>query len=324
MAFDGITIAAMVQELHRNLDGGRFNRRLHSRRQIELLITGKGANGQCRLLLSAERSPSLLIYFTSKNKPSPDDMRRIFLGTASEEAYRQCKDFRYTEAAGTGTCGRSLSWSICNELGDPCKKVLIMELMGKHSNIIFCDDKNMILDSIKHVSSHMSSVREVLPGREYFIPQTQDKLDPLTVDEETFIEVVCKKPCNISRAIYSSLTGNQSCCCGGSLVPGLLWMEVMRRRLWTRRHRCICYHTFCRLMDQVREGDFTPILFTVGKSLWNTEFLLLQQYGPEYHSVEFGKCFRNAGDLLCDKEYTDPYSPEIFGSEENRADCAGA
>ena len=53
-----------------------------------------------------------------------------------------------------------------NELGDPCKKVLIMELMGKHSNIIFCDDKGMILDSIKHVSSHMSSVREVLPGRE--------------------------------------------------------------------------------------------------------------------------------------------------------------
>ncbi len=45
----------------------------------------------------------------------------------------------------------------------------------------------MILDSIKHVSSHMSSVREVLPGREYFIPKTQDKLDPLTVSEEEFL-----------------------------------------------------------------------------------------------------------------------------------------
>ena len=94
-----------------------------------------------------------------------------------------------------------------NELGDPCKKVLIMELMGKHSNIIFCDDKGMILDSIKHVSSHMSSVREVLPGREYFIPKTQDKLDPLTVSEEEFCDVVCRKPCNVSRAVYSSLTG---------------------------------------------------------------------------------------------------------------------
>ena len=87
-----------------------------------------------------------------------------------------------------------------NELGDPCKKVLIMELMGKHSNLIFCREDGMILDSIKHVSSHMSSVREVLPGRDYFLPHTQEKSDPLTITEAEFIERVCSKPCNISKA----------------------------------------------------------------------------------------------------------------------------
>lgn len=81
-----------------------------------------------------------------------------------------------------------------NEMGDPCKKILIMELMGKHSNIIFCDENRMVLDSIKHVSSHMSSVREVLPGRQYFLPQTQEKSDPLTINEEEFISAVCKSP----------------------------------------------------------------------------------------------------------------------------------
>ena len=80
-----------------------------------------------------------------------------------------------------------------NELGDPCRKRLIMELMGKHSNIIFCDEKGMILDSIKHVSSHMSSVREVLPGREYFIPNTRDKENPLTVSEEEFTRTYLQK-----------------------------------------------------------------------------------------------------------------------------------
>ena len=80
-----------------------------------------------------------------------------------------------------------------NELGDPCRKRLIMELMGKHSNIIFCDEKGMILDSIKHVSSHMSSVREVLPGREYFIPNTRDKENPLTVSEEEFTQTHLQK-----------------------------------------------------------------------------------------------------------------------------------
>ncbi len=69
MAFDGITIAAMVQELHKNLDNGRFNK-IAQPEADALMITGKGANGQCRLFVSA--SPSLpLIYFTGKNKPSP-------------------------------------------------------------------------------------------------------------------------------------------------------------------------------------------------------------------------------------------------------------
>ena len=201
MAFDGITIAAMVKELHLNLDGGRFNK-IAQPEADELLITGKGANGQCRLLLSASASLPL-IYFTSKNKPSPMTapnfcmLLRKHIGSARVSDIRQPGMERVV----------MFELEHLNELGDPCKKVLIMELMGKHSNIIFCDDKGMILDSIKHVSSHMSSVREVLPGREYFIPKTQDKLDPLTVSEEEFYDVVCRKPCNVSRAVYSSLTG---------------------------------------------------------------------------------------------------------------------
>ncbi len=65
----------------------------------------------------------------------------------------------------------------------------------------------MILDSIKHVSSHMSSVSEVLPGRDYFLPQTQEKYDPLTITEKDFRNLVCKKPCNTAKANYTTLTG---------------------------------------------------------------------------------------------------------------------
>ena len=76
----------------------------------------------------------------------------------------------------------------------------------KHSNIIFCNDKGMILDSIKHVSAHMSSVREVLPGRDYFIPDTMNKLDPLQIDRETFVTALKEKPMALSKAIYTSFT----------------------------------------------------------------------------------------------------------------------
>ena len=153
MAFDGITIAAMVQELNRYLNGGRFNK-IAQPEADELLITGKGPLGQCRLLMSASASLPL-IYFTQKNKVSPLTapnfcmLLRKHIGSARISRISQPGLERVVE----------FELEHLNELGDPCKKVLIMELMGKHSNIIFCDDKRMILDSIKHVSSHMSSVR---------------------------------------------------------------------------------------------------------------------------------------------------------------------
>ena len=68
-----------------------------------------------------------------------------------------------------------------DEMGDLCRKKLIVEIMGKHSNIIFCKEDGTIIDSIKHVSAQVSSVREVLPGRTYFIPRPLPKENPLSV-----------------------------------------------------------------------------------------------------------------------------------------------
>ena len=280
MAFDGITIAAMVKELHLNLDGGRFNK-IAQPEADELLITGKGANGQCRLLLSASASLPL-IYFTSKNKPSPMTAPNFCMLLRKHIGSARISDIRQPGME------RVVMFELehLNELGDPCKKVLIMELMGKHSNIIFCDDKGMILDSIKHVSSHMSSVREVLPGREYFIPKTQDKLDPLTVSEEEFCDVVCRKPCNISRAVYSSLTGISPVVaeeiCFRASIDGSDAAQSLDEAA-----RVHLYHTFRRLMDQVVEGDFSPNIVYRGEEPVEYGVFAFQQYGPEYHSVEF-------------------------------------
>ena len=61
-----------------------------------------------------------------------------------------------------------------DEMGDLCRHTLVLELMGKYSNLIFIDQNGVIVDSIRRVSAVMSSVREVLPGRPYFLPETQD------------------------------------------------------------------------------------------------------------------------------------------------------
>ena len=280
MAFDGITIAAMVKELNTSLKGGRINK-IAQPESDELLITVRGQDGQKRLLLSA--SPSLpLLYFTSKNRISPLTapnfcmLLRKHIGSA-----------RITDITQPGM-ERVVQFHLehLNELGDVCHKILIMELMGKHSNLIFCDDKGMILDSIKHVSSNMSSVREVLPGREYFIPKTQNKLDPLTITEEEFIADICPKPLPAAKAIYSSLTGispvmAQEVCFRAS-IDGNDSMQSLNEA--ARTH---LYHTFARIMDQVKEGSFTPNIIFRGDEPVEYGVLDFQQYGPEYHSVSF-------------------------------------
>ena len=106
-----------------------------------------------------------------------------------------------------------------DEMGDLCRKELIVEIMGKHSNIIFCTQDGKIIDSIKHVSAQMSSVREVLPGREYFIPDTMHKADPLTADAETFKELLSTKPVPVLQGNLYQFHRHQSGHGRGDLFP---------------------------------------------------------------------------------------------------------
>jgi predicted ribosome quality control (RQC) complex YloA/Tae2 family protein len=92
-------------------------------------------------------------------------------------------------------------------MGDLCYKLIIVELMGKYSNIIVTDLDGKIVDSIKHISANVSSVREVLPGRTYFIPDTMNKKNPLEISKEDFITAIKTSSLPTAKAIYTSFTG---------------------------------------------------------------------------------------------------------------------
>ena len=271
MAFDGITIAAMVKELNTSLKGGRINK-IAQPESDELLITARGQDGQKRLLLSA--SPSLpLLYFTSKNRISPLTapnfcmLLRKHIGSA-----------RITDITQPGM-ERVIQFHLehLNELGDVCHKILIMELMGKHSNLIFCQEDNTILDSIKHISANMSSVREVLPGRTWFIPHTQDKKDPLTITEEEFFDFVCTKPMAAAKAIYTSLTGfsplmaEEVCCRAG--IDGGFAVNALEEN--AKLH---LFRTFSYLIEDIKNGAFTPNIVYQGDEPKEFSALKLTQY----------------------------------------------
>ncbi len=159
MAFDGIVVANLAYELKEKLINGRISK-IAQPETDELLLTVKSASGQYRLLISADASLPLL-YLTDTNKPSPMTapnfcmlLRKHISGGRIVDIYQPGLE-------------RIIHFKIehLDELGDLCRKELIIEIMGKHSNIIFCSEDGKIIDSIKHVSAQMSSVREVLPGR---------------------------------------------------------------------------------------------------------------------------------------------------------------
>ena len=201
MALDGIVIANVVKELNDCLTGGRINK-IAQPEKDELLLTIKNNREQYKLLISAGASLPL-IYLTEDNKPSPL--------TAPNFCMLLRKNLNSAKIISVTQPGLERIVDITiehlNELGDVCIKHLMVELMGKHSNIIFVDDNMRVVDSIKHVSAMVSSVREVLPGREYFIPETQHKRDPFTVTLSMFQDEVLTKPLKLNKAIYTTLTG---------------------------------------------------------------------------------------------------------------------
>lgn len=277
MAFDGITVSAMVKELNDTLAGGRINK-IAQPENDELLITARGSQGQCRLLLSASASLPLL-YFTDKNKPSPliapnfCMLLRKHIGNA--------KIIRITQPGLERVVIMELEH--LNDLGDVCQKKLILELMGKHSNLIFTDENDMILDSIKHVSSNMSSVREVLPGRPYFIPRTQEKQDPLTITEEEFSRLIGSASCPAAKAVYTSLTGispllASEMCFRSNLSPELSAEDLNQEQMQT------LFTAFSGIRTQILERAYAPQIIYREKEPVEYSVLPLMQFGSDYHA----------------------------------------
>lgn len=252
MALDGVVIANIVHELKSTLLGGRINK-IAQPEKDELLITIKGQERKAFKLLLSAGAGMPLVYLTENTKASPM--------TAPNFCMLLRKHLNSSKILDISQPGleRIISFKLehMDELGDLRIKHLIIELMGKHSNIIFCDDSMTIIDSIKRINQFMSSVREVLPGREYFIPNTTNKLDPLTIDYASFRDNILNRAMPIGKAIYTGLTGisplmANEICYRSSIDSGES-TSVLNED--TGLH---LYRNFERLMKLVQDNEFSP------------------------------------------------------------------
>lgn len=277
MALDGITIAALTKELNDKLLGGRISK-ISQPESDELLLTIKTKESNERLLISAGASLPF-VYLTPDNKPSP-----ITAPNFCMLLRKHISGGHITKISQPGF-ERIIEFTIdhLDEMGDPCQKIITVELMGKHSNIIFRHPDGTIIDSIKHISAAISSVREVLPQRMYFVPNTENKSeinDELLCKPYNELRSVLCKPVSVQKSLYQSFTG---------LSPVLAESLCIKARINSNKSATeLSDNELCQLVSALKslinpvyspaiiyEADGTPIDF---------EVIPLLQYETEIHS----------------------------------------
>lgn len=270
MAFDGIVIANLVTELNHTARNARIYKIAQPEKDA-LLLTLKGPCGQKRLFLSASASLPL-IYLTDTNKPSPLTAPNFCMLLRKHIANGRIVRIWQPDME------RIIHFEIehLDDLGDVRKKTLTIELMGKHSNLIFTDEENKIIDSIKHVSAQVSSVREVLPGREYFIP-TQGKNNPLLADETQFLTQVMSKPLSAAKAIYTSYTGISPCIANELCYRAGMDADAPTASFRDDEKMHLCHQFLCMMQD-IKNEKFCPNIVMENKRPFEFSSVLLTQY----------------------------------------------
>jgi len=185
MSFDGFFLHHMTEELRRELLGGRIQK-INQPFEQELVLQIRSNRQSHKLLLSAHSvfGRVQLTDITFENPAVPNTfimVMRKYLQGAVIEAIQQVENDRILE----------ISVSNKNEIGDSVAVTLVIEIMGKHSNIILLDKASgKIIEAIKHVGFSQNSYRTILPGSTYVAPPQTSSLNPFTVGDEKLFEIL--------------------------------------------------------------------------------------------------------------------------------------
>ncbi len=255
MSFDGIVTSAVVHELQSSLLGGRIDK-IYQQEKDEILVQvyNKGINHKLLISASSNNSRVYLTDYSKRNPTTPPVFCMLLRKHLSGGIILNIEQYGMDRLI-------ILDISSIDELGLPSEKRLIVEVMGKHSNIILIEkDNRKILDSIKRVRHDMSRIRQILPGLSYEYPPVQDKKNPLDTNKEEFFNLLNndKESIKLFKFFYFNYLG---------LSPLISKEICFRANLDMDRpigsiddsERENLYRTFESILSDVRTHNYRPL-----------------------------------------------------------------
>lgn len=241
MAFDGMMVHAITTELKQRLKSGRITK-IYQPFDRDLIFHIRAQRKNMKLFISANPTyPRIHLINETLDNPQNAPMfcmvlRKYFEGGIIQNI-EQVNNERiiYIDIRSK------------DELGDTLNKRLIIELMGKYSNIMVVDpEQNIILDSIHHVSQAINQHRTIFPGREYIHPPEQHKLNPFEFDHETFLKKINFNEGQLDRQIVEHFSG----------ISPLLAKEIVYQAGLPNRESLVT--SFNSVMEKMKQQAWHP------------------------------------------------------------------
>ena len=285
MAFDAGMLACTLSEIRRVALGARIEK-VYQPERDEIILAMRSFDGGKRLVINAgSNNPRIGFTEIVRENPQNPPMLCMLL-----RKYLQGAKLCEVSQAGFDRVA-ILGFDTRDEMGFECRRYLIAELMGKYSNLLFCDGEKKIISALRTSDLSLDSVRPLIPGMRYTLPPLQDKTDPLGIDKITFKKIYdtfpAEKPCD--KAIMSVFSG---------IAPSVAREVVFRATSHTDTPVKFCFYEdiereFFTLINTVKTEDFSPTLVLDGDSSVEYSFIPLTQYtGLEL------KPYESAGALL--------------------------
>ncbi len=255
MAFDGIVTKSVIHELKENLLGGRVNKIYQTEKDEILLHIYNNRENYKLLISSSSNNPRFYLTDNSKENPAQPPMfcmilRKHLMGGT----ILNIEQFKLDRIIFIDISSR-------DELGRDSVKRIVIEIMGRHSNIILIDkESSQVIDSAKRVYEDMSRVRQIFPGGTYELPPLQDKSNPLDTSKDEFLSLLnsSEKDTPVFKFLYFNYLGlsplvSREICFQGNVPRNTKITNLTNRNIDS------LYKSFNLMMKDISEKNFKAV-----------------------------------------------------------------